>query len=70
MADKEGMIFKFFEKWKDRKLNSFAKNMLKGNPQLEKDLKELGDSFAELEKEFDYQSDEESIFGSFHMDHN
>jgi len=23
-----------------------------------------------MEKEFDYQSDEESIFGSFHMDHN
>ena len=52
MASREGMLFKFFEKWKDRKLNSFAKNMLKGNPQLEKDLKELGDSFAELEKEF------------------
>tara|TARA_R110000796_G_scaffold213681_1_gene329756 strand:- start:675 stop:848 length:174 start_codon:yes stop_codon:yes gene_type:complete len=52
MAGREGMLFKFFEKWKDRKLNSFAKNMLKGNPQLEKDLKELGDSFAELEKEF------------------
>ncbi len=41
MASKEGMIFKFFEKWKQNRLNSFAKKMLKDNPQLEKDLKKL-----------------------------
>ena len=52
MAGREGMLFKFFEKWKDRKLNSLAKSMLKKNPQLEKDLKILGDSFEKLEKEF------------------
>jgi len=45
MASKEGMIFKFFEKWKQNRLNSFAKKMLKDNPQLEKDLKKL-DSIA------------------------
>ena len=45
MASKEGMIFKFFEKWKQNRLNSFAKKMLKDNPQLEKDLQKL-DSIA------------------------
>ena len=29
MASKEGMIFKFFQKWKENRLNSFAKKMLK-----------------------------------------
>jgi len=46
MADKEGMLFNFFEKWKQNRLNKFAKNMLKDNPQLEKDLKKL-DSIAD-----------------------
>ena len=39
MAGREGMIFKFFEKWKQRKMNDFANKMLKDNPSLEKDLK-------------------------------
>ena len=52
MAKKEGLIYKFFEKWKDRKLNKLAKSMLRGNPELEKALKDLGDSFEKLEKEF------------------
>ena len=29
MAGREGMIFKFFEKWKQRKMNDFATKMLK-----------------------------------------
>ena len=40
MAKREGLIYKFFEKWKDRKLNKLAKSMLRGNPELEKALKE------------------------------
>ena len=52
MAKREGLIYKFFEKWKDRKLNKLAKSMLRGNPELEKRLKDLGDSFEKLEKEF------------------
>ena len=54
MASKEGMIFKFFEKWKQNRLNSFAKKMLKDNPRLEKDLKKLDsiakDAIAQLKK--------------------
>tara|TARA_Y100000114_G_C11477896_1_gene193954 strand:+ start:203 stop:370 length:168 start_codon:yes stop_codon:yes gene_type:complete len=53
MADRKGMIFKFFQNWKNKKLNKLAKSMLKKNPQLEKDLKALDASFADLEKELD-----------------
>ena len=28
MADKEGLVFKFFKAWKNKKLNSLAKKML------------------------------------------
>ena len=50
MADKEGMIFKFFEKWKQKRLNKFAKKMLRDNPGLEKDLKKLDDMTDDLIK--------------------
>ena len=43
MVSKEGMLFKFFEKWKQNRLNSFAKNMLKNDPKLEKNLRKLDD---------------------------
>jgi hypothetical protein len=38
MASRENMIFKFFEKWKQNRLNKFAKKALKDNPDLEKTL--------------------------------
>jgi len=41
MASREGMLFKFFEKWKQKRLNKLAKKVLKDNPSLEKDLKKL-----------------------------
>ena len=41
MASKEGMFFNFFEKWKKNRLNSFAKKMLKDNPELEKNIKKM-----------------------------
>ena len=44
MASKEGMLFKFFEKWKNNRLNKLGKKMLKDNPQLEKDLKKMDDA--------------------------
>ena len=50
MADREGLIFKFFKNWKDRKLNKLATNMLNKDPQLRKDLQALGDAFDEIEK--------------------
>jgi len=50
MAGREGLIYKFFEKWKDKKLNKFAKDLLQKDPQLRKNLQDLGDSFDELEK--------------------
>jgi len=53
MAGREGMIFKFFEKWKQRKMNDFANKMLKDNPSLEKDLKALDKAFDGLQKKLD-----------------
>ena len=48
MASKEGMIFKFFEKWKQRRLNKFTKQTLKDNPKLEKALKALDDEMDKI----------------------
>ena len=48
MADKQGMVYKFFQKWKEKRLNKFAKNMLKDNPGLENDLKKIDNSMQQL----------------------
>jgi hypothetical protein len=48
MASKEGMIFKFFEKWKQRRLNKFAKQTLKNNPGLDDALKDLDDEYQKV----------------------
>jgi len=53
MAGREGLIYKFFEKWKNKKLNKFAKDLLKKDPKLNKNLEDLADSFRELEKRLD-----------------
>ena len=39
MAKRDGMIFKFFEKWKEKRLNKFGKDLLKKDPQLENMIK-------------------------------
>ena len=41
MASQDSMLFRFFEKWKQRRLNKLAKKTLKDNPELEKSLKQL-----------------------------
>ena len=41
MADKQGMVYNFFQKWKEKRLNKFAKQALKDNPDLEKALKDI-----------------------------
>ena len=48
MADKQGMVYNFFQKWKEKRLNKFAKNMLKDNPGLENDLKNIDNSMQQL----------------------
>lgn len=53
MAKREGLIFKFFEKWKERKMSKLASNMLKDNPSLEKNLKDLDKAFGKLEAELE-----------------
>jgi len=51
MADREGLIFKFFKAWKDKKLNSLAKRMLKTNPSLEKNMRLLDKEFERVAKQ-------------------
>jgi hypothetical protein len=57
MADKENLIFRFFEKWKTRSLNKLGKDMLKNNPSLEKNLKAMDASFGKFEKELQKRKD-------------
>ena len=55
MASKESMLFKFFQNWKQKRLNKFAKKTLKKYPELEKHLKamdaEMDKIASELEKD-------------------
>lgn len=53
MAKRDGMLFKFFEKWKEKRLNRFAKKALKDNPQLEKDLRKLDDISKRILKDLE-----------------
>ena len=48
MADKQGMVYNFFQKWKEKRLNKFAKDMLKDNPGLENDFKKIDNSMQQL----------------------
>jgi len=49
MASREGLIFKFFDKWKRKRLNRFAKQLVKDDPSIEKNLDNLGKAFSDLE---------------------
>ena len=50
MSKRDGMIFKFFEKWKEKRLNKFGKNLLKNDPQLEKNLKAMDTEYDKIIK--------------------
>ena len=50
MGSREGMLFKFFEKWKQKRLNKLAKKMLKDNPELEKSMKKMDDALDDALK--------------------
>ena len=50
MASREGMLFKFFEKWKNNRLNKFVEKVLKDNPDLEKSLKKIDDAGEAMKK--------------------
>jgi len=53
MPDKESMLFKFFQNWKQKRLNKFAKKTLKDNPELEKNLRALDDEWDNIIKKLD-----------------
>ena len=37
---REGLLYKFFQNWKNRRLNKAANKLVKDNPGLEKELKD------------------------------
>ena len=39
MANKNGLIYKLFDMWKNNRLNNLAKKMLRDDPKLEKNLR-------------------------------
>ena len=46
----ENLIWKFFEKWKEKRLNKFGKDLLKKDPQLEKNLKAMDAEYDKIIK--------------------
>ena len=42
------MIMRFYEKWKNKKLNKAAQQTLKKNPQLQKDLEKLDSTLKDI----------------------
>lgn len=50
---RENFILDFFEKWKQKRLNTFAKKMLDENPNLENDLKKLDKAIHEFSADID-----------------
>jgi len=47
-----GFLMKFYEKWKNKQLSKAAKELLKDNPQLEKDLKKVDDISKKMVDKF------------------
>ena len=50
MASREGLLHKFFQNWKNRRLNKAADKLVKDNPGLEKSLKKWDDAHDEVLK--------------------
>jgi len=48
MAKRDSMLFNFFEKWKEKRLNKFAKKTLKDNHELAKSLKKMDDEAKKI----------------------
>ena len=40
MASRDGLVYKFFRNWKNRRLNKVADKLVKDNPGLEKALRD------------------------------
>ena len=53
MSERDSFVLKFFEKWKEKRLNKFAKKTLKDNPGIEKYLKRIDDASKEIIKDLE-----------------
>ena len=45
---KEGLLYKFFQNWKNRRLNKAANKLVRDNPGLEKALKDWDNAAAKV----------------------
>tara|TARA_B100000131_G_scaffold14454_1_gene14807 strand:+ start:32 stop:214 length:183 start_codon:yes stop_codon:yes gene_type:complete len=50
-ALRENLIYKFFQNWKNRRLNKAAEKLVRDNPGLAKALKKWDDAAGEVERE-------------------
>ena len=50
MASRQGLLNKFFQNWKNKRLNRAADKLVKDNPDIEKALKNLDNAAADLLK--------------------
>ena len=50
MASRQGLLNKFFQNWKNKRLNRAADKLVKDNPDIEKALKILDNAAADLLK--------------------
>jgi hypothetical protein len=57
MANKNGLIYKLFDMWKNNRLNNLAKKMLRDDPNLEKNLRAMDATFAKLNQDLKKRPD-------------
>ena len=48
---REGLLYKFFQNWKDKRLNKAADKLVKDNPGLEQALRNLDSASAKVSKQ-------------------
>ena len=48
MASREGLLNKFFQNWKNKRLNKGADKLVRDNPGLEKSLKDWDDAAGKV----------------------
>lgn len=48
---REGLLYKFFQNWKDKRLNKAADKLVKDNPGLEQALRNLDSAAAKVSKQ-------------------
>ena len=56
MASREGLLHKFFQNWKNRRLNKVADKLVKDNPDLEQALRKWDDAAKKVLQQLQKQN--------------